>query len=417
MKILGRILFGLVVMFFGLSLFQCTQQSTFAEAIAYEADNAIKENDYTFFKSIFPQRAKTDLLNEVVEEETTSFNLNLYLVGSEANSSIIFLVDNYSKSPRPQSLKLFIQSNSKQDLQFDLVSLGKENWYLQWIHLDKLFEGQAFIEDVLDFQIKDDTVLLYDFDESTGPLIASNDANLQSYIKKENVAIAHAQTFINIADATLDETVSEKVTSTKHKQTFQVNLLEATNQDVYVIGNFNNYDVTDKKYKLTKGKGNDYKGTFDIETDDKDLYYYVLVGDKIISENNLAKQYQRTYVSKDTNLETLNIETITPIKLNKFQYKVWIVMIAYLAISGVMVWLLFFRKKKGHAQFKEPEPKQQPKPQENLNLKSITDVEERDSDLQVHESETIIEAETTEVEEVKPEVEDVASSVEDSKEE
>lgn len=395
MKILGKVLFGLVVMFFGLSLFQCTQQSTFTEAISYEADQAIKEKDYTFFKSIFPQHANSDLLKEEVSSELISFNLHLFLVGSENNSSIIFIVDSYSNKPSSKTLKLNVKTNNKEEVSYDLVSLGKENWYLQWLHLDRLYDGQLFVEDILDFQIKDEETLLYDFDESSGALIVSNDSNIQSYIKHQNVAISHPRTFINKADATLNEAVSEKGSSKTYSQTFNVTLGDDTEKEVYVIGNFNNYNLEDKTYKLTKGNGSDYTATFDITTDDKVLYYYIIVGDEVASDGSEALQYQRIYVDKETNLTEVNLNTVTPIKLNRYQYKIWLTMVVYLIIAGLSMWAIFFRKKKTRAEYvpTKQAPKQSPKQtpsQENLNLKAITDVQERDEDLQVHEKETVI---------------------------
>lgn len=399
MKILGKVLFGLVVMFFGLSLFQCTQQSTFTEAISYEADQAIIKKDYTFFKSIFPQHAKSDLLTEEVSSETLSFNLHLFLVGSENNSSVIFIVDSYSNKPTSKTLKLTVTTNHKETITYDLVSLGKENWYLQWLHLDRLYDGQSFVEDILDFQIKDEEVLLYDFDESAGPLIIANDSNIQSYIKRQNSAISHPKTFLNKSEVTLNETVSDKGTSQTYSQTFNVTLSEDSTKDVYVVGNFNNYNVEDKTYKLTKGNGATYTGTFDITTDDKTLYYYVVVGDDVATENGGALQYQRTYVQKETDLTEVNLNTVTPVKLNKYQYKIWITMVVYLIIAGLSMWVIFFRKKKTRAQYvpTKQAPKQAP-PQGNLNLKAITDVQERDEDLQVHEKETVIDIEPTESE-------------------
>lgn len=403
MKILGRILFGLVVMFFGLSLFQCTQQSTFTEAIRDKADEAIINNDYTFFKSIFPQHQITDLesINITGDE---SFNLHAFLVGSQTNSTIIFVVDGYSKTPRPETLKLVVKTNSQEALGFDLVSLGKENWYLQWIHLDKLFQGQVFIEDILDYQIKDGETVLYDFDESTGPLIMANDANIQAYVKKENIAITHPNSYLDITEAILDESISEKGTSKTYKQVFNVTYQSDVEAEVYVVGNFNDYNLDDKTYKLTKNKANYYTGTFDITTDDTDLYYYVVVDGKVVSEAGVAKQYHKTYVSEDTDLKTLNIETVTPVKLNKYQYKVWITLSVYLVVAALSMWVLFFRKKKPRAQYaqNQVQPKEKPQqPKENINLSAITDIQERDSDLQVHEKETVIE--DAEIEDIEKE--------------
>ncbi|MFA5719645.1 MAG: hypothetical protein WC939_01140, partial [Acholeplasmataceae bacterium] len=64
-------------------------------------------------------------------------------------------------------------------------------------------------------------------------------------------------------------------------------------------------------------------------------------------------------------------------------------------IAGLSMWAIFFRKKKTRAEYvpTKQAPKQSPKQtpsQENLNLKAITDVQERDEDLQVHEKETVI---------------------------
>lgn len=416
MKLLGKILFGIIVMFFGLSLFRCSQQSAFTEAVSYEADKAIKNNDYTFFKSIFKERAKDDLLSEVVKDENDEvlFNLNLFLVGSENNSSIIFLLDDYNKDPRPESLKLAVKTNKEEALEYELVSIGKENWYLQWLHLDSLYLNQTFIEDILDFKIKDGDKVIYDFNDELNPLITANEANIKDYVKKTNVATSYGKEFVSKDTAVLNELVSAKGTEKTYKQTFNVTLDKETDKDVYIIGNFNNYNLTDKTYELTKDKKNklSYKGTFDITTDDKELYYYVLVGDEVISENGVAKLFTRTYVNKDTNLLDVNIETIKPVKLDKFKYKIWIAMIVYLVVVAVLTWAIFLRKKKPiRARFTKqaPLPQKEEKPLGNLNLRSISDIEERDEDLQVHEKETIIsvpvedieEVETTNVEEVE----------------
>ncbi|NMA05965.1 MAG: hypothetical protein GX931_06325 [Acholeplasmataceae bacterium] len=409
MKLLGKVLFGVIVMFFGLSLFRCSQQSAFTEAISYEADQAIKNNDYTFFKSIFSERAKDDLLTEVVKDENDEvlFNLNLFLVGSQHNSSIIFLVDSYSKDPRPEALKLVVKTNKESALEYDLVSLGKENWYLQWLHLDNLYLEQAFMEDIIDFKVKDGDKVLYDFNDELGALITANEANIQAYVKKENVAVTYIKETINKDTAVIDEAVSEKGTEKTYKQTFNITLSEETDKEIYVVGNFNNYDLTDKTYELTKDKKKNlvYTGTFDITTDDKDLYYYVLVGDEIVSKEGLAKQFTRTYISQETELIDVNIETVKPVKLNKYQYKIWITMIVYLVIAALSMWAIFFRKKKPvraryskQASTPEKEPE---KPRENLNLRSIGDIEERDEDLQVHEKETIISVPIEDIEEVE----------------
>ena len=295
-----------------------------------------------------------------------------------------------------------------------MVSIGKENWYLQWLHLDSLYVNQTFIEDILDFKVKDGDKVLYDFNDELNPLITANEANIQAYIKRQNIAISYVKETISKETAVLDEKVSLKGTSQTYKQTFNITLDETTDKEVYVIGNFNNYNLTDKTYELTKDKKNklSYKGTFDITTDDKELYYYVLVGDEVISENGVAKLFTRTYVNKDTNLLDVNIETIKPVKLDKFKYKIWIAMIVYLVVVAVLTWAIFLRKKKPiRARFTKqaPLPQKEEKPLGNLNLRSISDIEERDEDLQVHEKETIIsvpvedieEVETTNVEEVE----------------
>ncbi len=414
MKILGKILFGIIVMFFGLSLFRCSQQSAFTEAVSYEADKAIKNNDYTFFKSIFKERAKDDLLSEVVKDENDEvlFNLNLFLVGSENNSSIIFLLDDYNKDPRPESLKLTVKTNKEEALEYELVSIGKENWYLQWLHLDSLYLNQTFIEDILDFKIKDGDKVIYDFNDELNPLITANEANIKDYVKKTNVATSYGKEFVSKDTAVLNELVSAKGTEKTYKQTFNVTLDKETDKDVYIIGNFNNYDLTNKTYELTKDKKDklSYKGTFDITTDDKELYYYVLVGDTIVSENGNPKQFVRTYVSKDTDLIDVNIETVKPIKLNKYQYKIWVAMIVYLVVVALLTWAIFLRKKRPtRARYSKqaPVPQKEPeRPRENLNLRSISDVEERDEELQVHEKETIIFVPVEDIEEVENAVEE-----------
>ncbi len=414
MKILGKILFGIIVMFFGLSLFRCSQQSAFTEAVSYEADKAIKNNDYTFFKSIFKERAKDDLLSEVVKDENDEvlFNLNLFLVGSENNSSIIFLLDDYNKDPRPESLKLTVKTNKEEALEYELVSIGKENWYLQWLHLDSLYLNQTFIEDILDFKVKDGDKVIYDFNDELNPLITANEANIKDYVKKTNVATSYGKEFVSKDTAVLNELVSAKGTEKTYKQTFNVTLDKETDKDVYIIGNFNNYDLTNKTYELTKDKKDklSYKGTFDITTDDKELYYYVLVGDTIVSENGNPKQFVRTYVSKDTDLIDVNIETVKPIKLNKYQYKIWVAMIVYLVVVALLTWAIFLRKKRPtRARYSKqaPIPQKEPeRPRENLNLRSISDVEERDEELQVHEKETIISVPVADIEEVENAVEE-----------
>ena len=71
---------------------------------------------------------------------------------------------------------------------------------------------------------------------------------------------------------------------------------------------------------------------------------------------------------------------------------------------GIIDVAIFFRKKSQLEHViqtslntrKEPE-----KPRENLNLRSIGDIEERDEDLQVHEKETIISVPIEDIEEVE----------------
>lgn len=446
MKLLGRILFGFMVVVIGYYIFGISYQSRYNEFLVKEGNPAMtaEPKDYQFIRGFFENYRTEDVLS--LEGEVSgdyTYNLHAFIQSEGYYNRFTILLDDITNyDNRTLGFKITTTNGTKEDMIF---RLSKENWYLNWVFLDQLHENQMYrFEDVLDLEIyipatKDkEKVVIYDYDETQGPLIKASEADILSIIKGINKVNHDALKFVS-----LDEAIeTEKSTLVEgEEKTYNVSFNTVVPKDistdakVYVVGSFNNWTVSDE-YKLTRAeKGAFYSKEIEIKSKTEEIEYQFVIGSEgssvEVDKDGKVVLHKHKLVDKENlNLENHGIKSVEPYKFSKYNWIIWRNVLIYLAVVALITWLVFFRKKRQpRARFtpggvkKDTTPKQAPQqPQQNLNLKSISDIEERDEDLNVvkptvsDDNEVIIDGEIVEDEVIEDaEVVD-ATLVEETKE-
>ncbi len=187
MRTFGKIIFSILALFIGVQVFGFLNSVGTNKAIAKLADEAVVNEDYTFFNSIFDYYKEEILLD--VEEN--GYKLKLFNVASSKSNIIIFLVEGVDKETVGAELIINVLLNGEQeagdgDLKPHALAIGEENWHLQWLYLDNLYPKQEELEDIYQIKITDlkgETVI---FDLSGDPLIKVSEFDIISHVEAKD---------------------------------------------------------------------------------------------------------------------------------------------------------------------------------------------------------------------------------------
>ncbi len=207
-------------------------------------------------------------------------------------------------------------------------------------------------------------------------------------------------------------TEQTKGTSKTYKDViFRVKAPKDVTGDAYISGNFNNWAAADSNYKLTYNETTKtLEGKFDITTDYTTIQYQINFPNNLVevdADNNVVLHTHTLLTPDNVTLSDYNIVTVESglpeYKFNEYNWVIWRNMGIFALIFAVLTYLLFFRKKQKKTKNvyvaegikKDEVVKKQP---QNLNLKQISDVEERDkvyeASQEVKESASSVEVKT-----------------------
>ncbi|HHT39606.1 MAG: hypothetical protein RBS76_04030 [Acholeplasmatales bacterium] len=418
MKTFGKILVMILIFFVGIQLFGFLSRIANNKAIGKLGDEAIVEENDEFFRSIFEYYQE----GLIYQGSKGDFNLNIYNVATKDNNLLLFLATGIDKKITNNVLNFSLKLKSGREIENILISIGEEAWYLQWLYLENLYDKQQILEDIVGLKItytekKDEEVLVFEDKEA---VISESDYNIVSYLKGDNTLYAYLD---NIAALELEEKELAEGETNNYKLVVKALITEEIVGDVYLIGNFNDYDINDKSYKLTKSEqGISYKiaeetekTTFFYQSEGEkfqaveirgDTIEYLFVidgeiagdenGEPLVFEKKLAQDVSEFSDSKLENyLASLGVYKVDKrANLKAFNYIVWIGMIVYIVVLGGLIYMMFIRQKPTRAAYSQNHQTakakvvKEVKPQENININKISEIEERDENLAVKKIET-----------------------------
>ncbi len=388
MKLLGKLLFGFLVILIGLNLYSCSSGYAFNKFIADEGDKAIKEDDLSFFKGLFENYKDPWVEQAIAVEDEFSFNFHVFLEANEHKTYLVFLVDDLTIEKQASTLDIKIET-SDDEIKQQLIRVGKENWYLQWFEFKNVDVYSVLITHPA--PSKDaDPVVLYEHKKTDGLFIDVNELNFSSLVKGENVLGAVVKKLLELP---LDNTDAEPEFSGK---TYNVKVEVVThlelgeNEKLYLVGNFNNWETNDTSYELKRVKDTSlFEADFNISTKYETLWYTIKTqdGKLLVDEDDSIIYLSKKLIDVDNfELSDYGITTVSPYKFGKYRYITWISIAVYLVLVALASYFFFFRKKRaGKAVYQRPtqprkeQPKAQTKSTQNLNLKAIEKTEQRDA--------------------------------------
>lgn len=411
MKFLGRVLFGFVVIIIGLNVFTQSRNFAYTKSIGLNGDTAITEGNYDYFKGLRGYYLTTDILNESVSTEDVSYNLHAFLQSNGDFNVMTVIVDNLegietSDGNDVQALSIKVTGTGG-SFEQQLVKIGKNNWLIQYVFLENLYPGQPELrDDILDVAIwyrpnvaEADIIPIYDYDETQGPLLTAQESNLAAIISGLNHLDHNPTKLIAKADAVATTPTEQAKGATKiYKEVVvRVRAPKDVTGDAYLSGNFNNWAEADNNYKLTyKEASKTLEGKFNITTDYTVLQYKINFANNLIEVDELNQEVLHTHellTPETVNLADYDITKVDVYKFNEYNSIVWRNMAIFGVIAAVITYLLFFRKRKSSKnvytkQGVKPETVVK-KPAQNLNLKQINDVEQRDLDYEATPTEVV----------------------------
>ena len=359
MKSFGKVILGIIIAFFAIIIFNYTSSFALHKDVGKQGDEAYVSNDLTFFKNRFEYHKEEPLfekhiefeieINEVIEEG--SFDLYMFHsanIKQEKGNYLAVLVKDLKVPERvklTQMLNLYFDySGSKREEDpFAIVKIGKENWYLQWIKIKE--------RDILGFKLKHGEILLYEYDLEE-PLLKVENLDLVHIIEKKEVSYGVITSMSNDAiDLGFDERKSLDVKETEYEVKFEYILGSGVElkEDLYLSGEFNNWEVGNENYKLKKNKSGVYQITLDIESEFDDVYYNIVTKDGYVvsdKDNNVRYFIYEFVSSDDKNLADFNIFKSEQVSFNGFSYYKWIAMGIYFGVLLTVGLLIYFLNKR-----------------------------------------------------------------------
>lgn len=391
MKTFGKILFSIMIIFLGLQIYSFVSSLSTNKSIGKQGDKAFLEEDVTFFNSIF-EYYKEDV---VFEDSNDDFKLRIFNVGTKDNNLLIFLAEGIKQEDSNKVLKLYLKLKSGKEVEQHLIAAGNEDWYLQWLYLEGLYENQLVFDEIHEIKISfSDDQLIYE--KQGNPILSVKDYDITSYLNNKNVLHAIVNKVGSVNEIDFNEEIGETV---EYDLSVKVLLNEDLNKDdVYLIGNFNNFDINDKSFKLTNKKDTFlYEGSFeDLKIIGDEIQYSIVINGEIEVDNDDNPIIYSKKLTNDSDLSLFNIyKTETRVRLNDYNWIKWVGMLGYFLVMGVLTYLIYFRKKPVRASYNNKAVKDadvqvinKTKTENvNMNLKKLEETVERDENLNIKKEE------------------------------
>lgn len=337
MNSVGKILLGIVVLFLGITIFNYANSYSLHRDIYEQGDEAIKNDDLTVFINRFEYYKEEPLVDEkITVNDDVSFNLHIYQQANTKQGTVNYLtvlVTNLTIEDRKDELKLQIDykaTKRKDDEYVSLVSIGEENWYLQWIGL--------LFDEIESISIYHEDLLLYKSEEGK-PFLRVEDYDMANFIKGKsfyNGVITHLGEdleYVDIPDRGL-ELDQEKLHEIDFS--FKVSGIEDLG-DLYLEGHFNGFQTNHENYKITKSKDGIYREKFNFTSKYEKLIFTLVTEDGKVVTDKEGNVVYFTYEYLDTENFDYNdygIKESIKVSFNKYSYIKWVVLAIY---AGIMI--------------------------------------------------------------------------------
>ena len=407
MKFLGRVLYGFVILIIGLNVFTQTRNYAYTKSIGLNGETAVNEGNYDYFRGLRGYYLSDDVISEIITLEEISFNLHAFLQ-SNGDFNVLTVVVDDLEGLDTEMLNIKI-TDTGGNFEQQLVKINEGNWFIQYVFLENLYANQPDLrDDILDVSIwhvpnpNEETIVpLYDYDETQGPLLTAKESNLAAIITGLNHLDHNPIKTIAASDAiaAVPTEQAKGALKTYKDVIFRVKAPKDVTGDAYISGNFNNWAEADSNYKLSYNESTKtLEGKFDITTDYTTIQYQINFPNNLVEVDELDQVVLHTHTLLTPDSVTLSDYNIVKVasglpeyKFNEYNWVIWRNMGIFALIFAVLTYLIFFRKKrKGTKNVYVPEGVKKDevvkKPTQNLNLKQISDIEDRDKVYEVEET-------------------------------
>lgn len=374
MKIFGKVILGIVAVFFGMMIFNYLNSIGVHKAVGEQGDVAYLNNDFSFFKDRFEYHQDTPLLEKhvefmlddeyierkelgEVEDKTVKFDLYIYHsanVSKDKGNYLTVLVKDLivpkelEEAPYLETIFKYNAYRPRKNEAINIVKIGKENWYLQWIKIT--------LDNINSFMLIHDDLLLYEHD-LTEPFLRAEDHDLIHKIEKKDAAycvvegLSEGEEELTMADRESTEGLELKEYLIDFKLRLDGNL--SKKEELYLSGEFNDWAIADERYKLTKNSEEVFSTKINYDSYYDEVYYTITTKDgrcALDSEGNV-KYYKYEFLNKDSTMADYDIVKSGIVKFNKYDYYKWIGISVYVLIIGSIITTIYLVK--AHKERKE----------------------------------------------------------------
>lgn len=371
MKTFGKVILGIIVVFMGVIVFNYVNSVAVHKSVGYQGDKAYLDNDLSFFKNRFEYHKEEPLLHEeisfLVSDEYIIDN-ELELTEKEVSLEFyIFHSANVSKDKGnyltilvkdlvlPEGIKeekyldLYFKYDAyqpKAEEAFNIVKIGKENWYLQWI--------KVTFDNINSIELKHGSLSLYEYDLDV-PLLKAENHDLMHLVNKKDESYNILR---KISEEVFPMSTPERSGSLKaevdYEIFFNVRLAfdVAYKEDLYLSGEFNDWALADEEYKLKKNSSGIYTTKISFKSNYDEVYYAITTTDGFVGVNEEGNIDYLSYlfIKTDQEISDYNIVKSYIIKFDDYEYYKWITMGVYVGIllltAGSVFGVTMYKNKK-----------------------------------------------------------------------
>lgn len=333
MKKAVKIIFIIISVILAAILFYNVNILGVHKEIRLKGDQAYLEKDYSFFKNVYEYYKDEPLIDEEVElDDGTSFKIKVF---QQANAKtykqnyLSFLVEDFSIENKSKVLDLKLDykfKTNEDDLNKQLVKLGDENWYLQWV--------TTTLDELKGFELSYENKLLYKYQNEV--FLDVNEYDMASFIKGDNIVnligVKASNEEVDLGPISSGEELEEEK---EYEVSFNILLDDFTfEDDVYLSGPFNDWKLNDEDYKLIKMRNNLYSETFKFSSKHEKLVFRVNSGDEFLVDEQLnVLYYEHEFNDKDSkDLNDYGIYEAERIFFNTYSYYKWVALAVYFVV-------------------------------------------------------------------------------------
>lgn len=358
MKTFGQIILGAIAIFIGITIFNYTESTAFHKAVGEQGDAAYLNDDLEFFKNRFEYHKDTPLFEESVlfelsdeylEEnklediENKEVSLDIYIFQSanivkNKGNYLTFLIKDLilpEEISEPPYLDLYFTHSSykpKKVESIGVVKIGDENWYLQWV--------QILLDDIVTFTLKQDDLVLYEYDEEE-PLLKAEEHDLIRKIEKKDKVQGIVKGFSEEKLELSYERNYEPDEIVEYELDFLFRLNEDLDikEDLYLSGEFNNWEIGNERYKLVKTREGIYKTKINYDSGYDEMYFTLttLDGKSAIDNNEDVEYFVYNFINQEDELSDYDIVESFVVTFTEYNYYKYISLGVYVGVIAIVV--------------------------------------------------------------------------------